>query len=108
MARILSSAAICVLLSSPSFAEFYTGNDLLHLCSDGGEGVCLGYIMGVADTMEGGATTIFGIRACVPNRATGKQLEDTVVAHLKRHVAARHLAANVLVAGALAVTFPCP
>jgi hypothetical protein len=93
MARILSSAAICVLLSSPSFAEFYTGNDLLHLCSDGGEGVCLGYIMGVADTMEGGATTI---------------LEDTVVAHLKRHVAARHLAANVLVAGALAVTFPCP
>jgi hypothetical protein len=105
--RILATAVICGLLSGPSFAEYYTGNDLLRLCSGGSEGVCLGYVMGVADMMDGGRATALGARACVPAGVIGKQLEDAVVSHLQRFVSLRQLPADLLVAGALAQTFPC-
>src|ERR1700746_1095336 len=107
IAKVLVSTSIFVILSSSSFAEFYSGNDLLRLCSGGGEGACLGYNMGVADTLDGGLASTLGVRSCVPAGVIGKQLEDAVVAHMQRSVAVRQLPADFLVAGALSQTFPC-
>ncbi|MFZ6765306.1 Rap1a/Tai family immunity protein [Pseudoroseomonas sp. WGS1072] len=83
---------------------FYTGNRLLELCR-GGQGICHGYIAGVASVM--GRNTVSGWAACIPSGSTVGQIRDLVVKALENNPQERHLSAESLVASYLAEAFPC-
>jgi hypothetical protein len=69
-------------------------------------GLCDGYIVGVADTMAGG-DTINGFRACFPSDVTAKQVLDVARQYLDQNPAQRHSTAVGLLAKALEEAFPC-
>ena len=89
-----------------------TGNDLLERCSASASanpiqwGVCLGYVMAVADQL-GQGRPINGVRACVAADVTSGQLMDVVRQWLDRNPARRHVNGAALVAVALQQAFPC-
>ena len=95
--------------NSPQFA-FMTGTHLMEMCSSGYPNVvsaCSFYIMGIADALEDGETTIGGWTGCVPNFLTGEQTRYVVMAWYWRHSESwKHNAARV-VARALNEMFPC-
>jgi hypothetical protein len=119
-ARILLTALAVTLLSvatampaQSSVLTFQTGNELLRLCQADSysQGICLGFVMGVADAMEAAQSTrgtVAGWRACRVTQVTGGQAEDVVLRFLTRHPEQRHLTNSSLVAQALAEAFPCP
>jgi hypothetical protein len=91
---------------------YTTGHDLMEQCTTQNkygffEGVCLGYVIGIADSMIAG-NTINGYRACLPSDASLGQLKDVVVKWLTNNLEKRNLAANRLVAAAFHDAFPCP
>jgi hypothetical protein len=95
---------------APAAAPLLTGNDLQARCAETPTsdpvlwGVCLGYVMGVAELLGQGAIKP---RACFPPQATSGQMVDVVRQWLDRNPARRHLAAAALVATALQQGFPC-
>jgi len=109
-------ASLSVVAASPAraYQGLYDGNKLLQTCqaSDfSSKGVCLGYVVGVADAMEGAqfeGGTVLGSRACFPAYMTALQAKDVAVMFLTSHPEWRHFGASGLVAGALASAFPCP
>ncbi len=65
---------------------FYGGNQLLGFCngtSDVQFGICIGFVAGVADALEGGKS-VSGFRACVPRDVIIRQVVDVVKQHLER------------------------
>jgi hypothetical protein len=106
-------ACLCccsVAAQTKSVRTFVNGNDLLESCShDGGpeSGVCLGYIMGIADTMSADQS-VNGWTACIDLKVDANQVREVVVRALHREAAIRHKAARGLVAMAIAESFPCP
>jgi hypothetical protein len=83
-----------------------TGNDILADCSSTSDAVrfaCMGYIMGVSDTIatEGGLTQPIAL----PEGSTPVQLKDVVISYLTQHPEKRHLTAAALVYGALTGAF---
>jgi hypothetical protein len=95
-------------------AGYVTGHKLIGRCisnerADGG--LCLGYILGVADAMQAaqasGGTLLFGWQACPPSEATARQVQEAVVRFLLIHRDAQSSSASGLVAKALSDEFPC-
>jgi hypothetical protein len=107
------AAALLLLSAAPAVAgSNLTGNDLLERCSASASdnpiqwGVCLGYVMAVADLL-GQGRPINGARACIAADVTSGQLMDIVRQWLQRNPARRHLNGAALVAVALQQAFPC-
>jgi hypothetical protein len=91
--------------------QYYFGNGLFDICRNHpNDGACWGYIAGIADVMrvnERFAGTIGGWSACIPD-VPATQLVDVDTHFLREHPEARHTAASMLVAGAMADAFECP
>ena len=105
---------LLVLYSGITFSDTDTaiahvgGNELLSRCESGNtysEGICHGYIVGVADTSKG--KTWEGEPYCKSKAVTGTQLEKIVTKHLNNNPEKLHLAAYTLVQYAFFNAFPC-
>ena len=115
--RRAGAAAVALLLplaAAPAPAApplpLLTGNDLQARCEETTTsdpvlwGVCLGYVMGVAELAGQGSVKP---RACFSAQVTSGQMVDVVRQWLDRNPARRHLPAAGLVATALQQAFPC-
>ena len=97
-------AVIFITISTASFAQvqFFTGNKLKAECNTDkfiGQGICMGYITGVADSQA--------IHICAPGGVTLGQYESIVKKYLDENPAQLHKDADVLVLTALKHAFPC-
>lgn len=94
-------AALALAQASPTVGVFYTGNQLLEECESSSSVVCLGYVMGVHDSLvERGL--ICGSRGTTP-----RQLQDIVIATFRVNPTLRHYSAIGLVEAVFRTTFPC-
>ena len=94
---------VAALFTTSAYAEFWDGNKLLnHIKAESlyRQGMALGYIMGVHDTMQ-------EINHCPPPNAQAGQMLDMVENYLNNVPAQRHKAADVLVLHVLKTAFPC-
>ncbi len=64
-------------------------------------GVATGYVMGVADTVD-------GIVHCIPATATVKQTKQVVFNYMKNHPESWNKSATQVIVSALRSTWPCP
>lgn len=79
-------AALLLALATTAHAEFVTGNNLLASLkkADAAErAAAIGYIVGVADTLEGSVS-------CLPKSVTVPQVVDLVVQWLEHNPRLRH------------------
>ena len=86
----------------------HLGAECANSASAFDQGKCLGFILGVADTMEwtvslGAVTKTY----CAPEEARGAQVTKVVVKYLDSHPEQLHLAAASLVVVAFEDAFPC-
>lgn len=91
------------LFGSGVRAEFYSGNELYQRLQSESlieKSVALGFVAGVADTME-------GILVCAPDFATVGQARDVVLRHLVLNPQSRHKTAAALAVDALRAAWPC-
>lgn len=96
-------ALLVALCATAAHAEFWDGNKLLnHIKAESlyRQGVALGYVMGVHDTMQ-------GVNHCPPPNAQAGQLLDMVENYLNNVPARRHESADTLVMHVLRTAFPC-
>ena len=116
MAGKLLTALVLLLVTADASAGFYLDGNQLHAkltaskkmqggtpsLSDLGEAQnALGYINGVADTLNG--TVV-----CAPNEVTDGQLVAVVSKYVDEHPEQWQVQANLLVGRALHQAFPCP
>lgn len=93
-------------------ATYITGNALLEHCgkvesntSSFTDGVCMGFIAGVADAM---AIRTSGTRACIPSQSVPlKQVVAVSLKYLRDNPAELHYSGFTNVAVALSKAFPC-
>ena len=87
---------------------FLTGNDLYARCQQSDQTICVAYIIGISDAMNGleNAETIRP-KLCTTATVTPAQERDVVVTYLQRHPETRHQEAGGLVLAALIEAFPC-
>lgn len=89
-------AALCI----PAKAAFYSGNDMLAKCQSGlgnaDYAICLGYVEGVADSLDYGLFNMSGQPGCIPDGVTAGQLKDVLVKALNDDPANRNLSAFFL------------
>jgi len=94
---------------SPALAAggYETGNEMLSQCTSSGAPLtnCLGYLVGVADTMA--INSIYGFKACIPPGVTVGQLRDIAVQFLQANAPKRHFQAASMIAHAFEDAFPC-
>lgn len=112
MRRALLVVLTCGMMVAPKAkADFYSGNRLLEICQSREasfrEGMCWGFVIGVADAMSGRDAAVGGWRACLPTPVTVAQVTDIAKRYLQRYPERRHYPAANLVAAALAEAFPC-
>jgi hypothetical protein len=99
----MKAAVLCLaLMASSAQAEFLDGNKLLSDMkgSHGYQMSALGYVMGVADAIQGAV-------ACVPPSVLSGQVLDMVRNYLEANPAVRHLTADMIVTHVLKQAFPC-
>jgi len=94
-----------MLITTPivCMAEYKTGNALKADCEStnlGLQGLCLGYVMGVADALA-------KQKICTPSSVTAGQLESITKKYLNEFPERLHYSADSLVADALNKAFPC-
>jgi hypothetical protein len=85
-------------------AEFMDGNSLLNDMSSSSfsqRGIGLGYVMGIADTMQ-------GYTHCIPGNVSSGQIKDMVKNYLTNTPAERHLMAPEIVLKITSTVWPCP
>lgn len=109
---ILALACLPASARGPQDARTYlSGNDLWTECSatDGYNlGFCLGFVVGIADAMQGTSAGLSSGRVCIPSQVTGEQALDVVVKrYLAQHPEGRHYTAASITTDALAAAFPC-
>jgi hypothetical protein len=100
-------------LSRPPISD---GNGLLQACagSDEDQLLCLGYILGVRDTLEQMADLLSQVQKrdarvfCIPSEATKGQMIDLVVKFLRENPEKRHLFSVDLIGLAFQKAWPCP
>jgi hypothetical protein len=107
MAAILGT--ICLSgVASPAHATFQKGAELYRDCS-ASEIVelsyCLGFIVGVADSLTGGPLN--GFRACIRPSTTAEQVRAIVMEGLKKNPSERRYPAFNVIAKYLSEAFPC-
>ncbi|MBZ9604881.1 hypothetical protein LB462_23925 [Phyllobacterium sp. KW56] len=89
-----------VVAHGPAYAGFYDGNKLYEECSrkvETAKVFCMGYITGVADTLEDTQCFTKGIDA--------RQVHDVVKQYLESHPEERHHRASSIVASAVQKAF---
>jgi hypothetical protein len=94
---------LCLALVAGSVrAEFIDGNKLLSDMkgAHGFQMSALGYVMGVADAIQGAV-------ACVPQSVTSGQLRDMVFNYLEATPAVRHFPGDALVTHVIKQAWPC-
>ena len=93
-------------------AVYMNGNSLYAWClsaSRSQQGLCDGYILGIADAMEE-SKTIAGFAACIPAQVRTRswaQILNVVKRFLASHPEKRPLSATELIAQAFQEAFPC-
>lgn len=114
MRRLSVVAAICVVAlstPSPSYADDYTGNQMLRDCNQGndwGSGACFGRIIGSIDGFRVKAMLDkTGLPFCMPDGVTNGQVVDIVVKWVRDQPAKRHYTYEVITGLALKDAFPC-
>ena len=112
-AHILSRAILVFITMifhfSPARADYFDVGKLTKACSgseDVDEGVCIGYIAAIADTMNN-RNDIMGLTACIPQDTGMFRIMLSVTEKLKDIDAAKFLAAHQVVALTLAEKYPC-
>ena len=84
--------------------HFYTGNDLAERLQRG-DSIGLGYVIGVADTLQMAQTP--GKHICVSTEATAGQMKKVVMNYLDAHPERLDQPAAVLISSALIGGFHC-
>ena len=117
--RVTQLALVMALIGiTGAQASFKSGNDLLSDCGQKDSlhlGECLGYVTGVADSIDGpmkySAQLKKGVivrpRACLRDGVTAGQVRDVVVNWLEENPQLRDMSANSAVEFALSQAFPC-
>lgn len=107
--KLVAVTVLSILLSPASYAGLRSGNQLANHCEEDNagfnEGVCYGYVMGVADLFSWINPEL---KTCIPSTVTVKQLVSIVKKKLKENPERLHVGADLLVMGWLLETFPCP
>jgi Rap1a immunity proteins len=98
MKRLLLALAFV----GPAHAEFIDGNKLLSDMNGthGTQMSALGYVMGVADALQGAVV-------CLPTNVTGGQIHDMIKNYLNNVPRDRNLSADSIVARVLKDVWPC-
>ena len=93
---------VAALLCGTAHAQFKTGNKLLGemLGSYGEQMNALGYVTGVADTLDNSVV-------CIPNTVNAGQLSDMTKLYLETYPQTRHMAADALIHRVLIKVWPC-
>ena len=98
-----------MLLIDQPISTFVTGNDLLSNCSGSVTFHlrCVGYIQGVADTMQN-IRAVYGLSPCPPGGVTERQIEDVVISDLRANATTRDQSAASLIVGSIVDAWKCP
>ncbi len=92
------------LIPSLCLGEFKSGNQLRTQCANSqsqmDQGICLGYIMAVADVNA-------NQKICLPSAVTVGQLESISIKYFNDYPDRLHFSADSLIFDALRKTFPC-
>ncbi len=108
MKQIFIAALVGVLVSGPVWAgEFDSGNFLLSTCQGKDKSYCMGYILGVYDSLKGPNKGFKEYTFCTSGAVNMGQINDVVKKWLEDNPSQRHLAAHSLIAAALNKAFPC-
>ena len=106
--KLVTLAALAMLLGSPASYAYTSGNKLAGYCEDKdpyfGSGFCHGYIAGVGSMLTWASERN---RICVPDGVTGGQVVSIVRKYLKENPESLHESADLLVTVALGKAFPC-
>ena len=116
MKRVLLAMALIVGVTSPTWADFRTGNNLRDDCNATKESNtyyqqsawCIAYIQGVFDATEGRDKGLNGFTFCSPQNVQAGQARDIVTKYLNDYPQRRHYGAAALIVDAMSVAFPCP
>lgn len=112
---VFSSLSTAVLLANmplggEAWPPYVTGAELAAACASeepAEQGLCVGYIRGVADVLGGPGAKVDGIIACLPGGETSEQLLELVKDYLVANPQLGSLKADGLVAYVLSLSFPC-
>jgi hypothetical protein len=101
--------ATSLLWPAYTFAQdssgYLTGGKLYETCTSSSSGICLGYVMGVSDTLNLNA---FKLNLyCPPKGGSANQELAVVIKYLRDHPETWHYSAASDVGTALATAFPC-
>lgn len=95
------------LFTSPAFAGFESGNDLLRKCQPDNADYCTGYVSGMADAVAVLKDALPDLEICIPDKATRSQLRDVYVGWLEENPNKRHFLAASTVLESFLEAFPC-
>jgi hypothetical protein len=108
---VIAASGFC---SVPADAGFYSGNELLEVCTtERGDTAyfektyeCIGYIAGAVDAFN---TTREAnkLRSCIPGDVTISRLKDVTIDFLRANPIDRHASASKLVFAATRKEWPC-
>lgn len=112
---VYSFAAATVLLANlplggETWPPYMSGEQLAAACASekpAERGLCIGYILGVADVLGGPGAKVDGIHACLPGGETTEDLVGKVSEFLLANPQLGSLKADGLVAYVLSLSFPC-
>jgi Ssp1 endopeptidase immunity protein Rap1a len=112
-AVVLCSALMLTALTTKAeqiyLPHYMDGNGLLDACKSGGgenSALCLGYILGVADTLAEWKYSQGG-DVCLNPQVPGGEITDTVVRFLQEHPDSRHAGASLQTMAAVALALHC-
>jgi hypothetical protein len=89
--------------------QYVDGNALLAACKSGGgqsSGLCLGYILGVADTLAEWKRSEGG-NVCLNPKVAGGEITDVVVRYLQEHPEYRHAGASLQTMTGIGLALRC-
>lgn len=98
--------------SSPTHAQFYTGNDILGWCSNL-KALVTGYAAGLVEGFpvivydEEGILRTPKSPFCIPDGVTVSQVTDVICRAIDQEPASRHWPASSLAVAALSKAWPC-
>lgn len=108
LALFIASPAIAADLAPGQFVVWAKGDDLYKYCTTGSREVCLGYIEGVADTLEGSGTGAFaGLMVCMPPGIPAARLREIFLDFIEQQPVYRDVDAAEAVALALWNKYQC-
>ncbi len=103
---------LCLIFSADANAQrqtrsFLNGKLLIQKCNEPDKKFCDGYFAGIVDVIFAGQA-INNFRPCIPEGATVEELRKITLRFLSNNPTYLQFAAPGLIAGALAVRYPCP